>query len=90
MGVYQVKSLIHTFFCSSPSRLPQVSHDGFHFGPEERVSAWLVMQGMEFFHQQRAGIDPAVKGFHCALLGGMRGIEHGQFGLVIRADCKHF
>ena len=64
-------------------------YNGFHLRLQERMSMGLIAQGMEFFHQQRATLDPSFEGFHSTVRGNMRTVKRGQFGLGVRANIKH-
>ena len=64
-------------------------YNGLYFGLQERMSMGLIAQGTEFFHQQRATLDPSFEGFHSTVRGNMRTVKRGQFGLGVRANIKH-
>ena len=59
-------------FLKGLSRLSQVANDGFHFALQEGVPVRMVMQGLQFFYQLWAIVNPSVKGLDGTLLGAVR------------------
>ena len=65
-----------------------MSDNGFHFARKEAAAVDVVAHLFQFCKKYGASLYPSVEGFHSGFGGGIRLVEHSQFGFAVKADGK--
>ena len=66
-----------------------MTDDGFYLGLEEGAALGVVVQRLQFGHERRTALHPAVEGLHGGFGGAVRMVEQSQLGLAVGTWCEH-